>query len=210
MDIFSGIETVVFVWFILVLIKPQKFASFFKSGARKKAFAVFMAVGIVCGMLGGKPSDQHKGSHAGTTKQEQKKAPVYKIGDTVKGKNFEICVLDKSAAKEVSDESGYLKNTANGKYIVLHVRFKNVAKEAKRLDNSAFTIKKGDVTYSPATLVVRTDKNIFLTTINPGVEKVGELYFDVPEDVANAKDLVLHMSGFAFASDNGDGNILLQ
>ena len=135
---------------------------------------------------------------------------MYKIGDTLKDKNFEITVLDKQTAKDVYDESGYLKTTANGKYIVLHVKFKNVAKEAKRLNNGAFKIKQGDTTYSPVTLAVRTDKNIFLTALNPGVEKVGELYFDVPDTVAEADDLVLTMSGFSFGSDNGDGKILLQ
>jgi hypothetical protein len=203
---FTGvIAVVIFFWFVLALIKPKRFAPFFKSGARKKAFLIFLAVSIVCGLLGGKPAGQNSQSGTGT-KQEK----VYKIGDTLKDKNFEITVLDKQTAKDVYDESGYLKTTANGKYIVLHVKFKNIAKEAKRLNNGAFKIKQGDTTYSPVTLAVRTDKNIFLTALNPGVEKVGELYFDVPDNVAEADDLVLTMSGFAFGSDNGDGKILLQ
>lgn len=203
---FTGvIAVVIFFWFVLALIKPKRFAPFFKSGARKKAFLIFLAVSIVCGLLGGKPAGQNSQSGTGT-KQEN----VYKIGDTLKDKNFEITVLDKQTAKDVYDESGYLKTTANGKYIVLHVKFKNIAKEAKRLNNGAFKIKQGDTTYSPVTLAVRTDKNIFLTALNPGVEKVGELYFDVPDNVAEADDLVLTMSGFAFGSDNGDGKILLQ
>ena len=205
MSITGVIAVVIFFWFILALIKPQKFATFFKSGARKKAFLIFLAVSVVCGLLGGKPAGQNSQSGTGT-KQEK----VYKIGDTLKDKNFEITVLDKQTAKDVYDDSGYLKTTANGKYIVLHVKFKNVAKEAKRLNNGAFKIKQGDTTYSPVTLAVRTDKNIFLTALNPGVEKVGELYFDVPDTVAEADDLVLTMSGFSFGSDNGTGKILLH
>lgn len=189
----------------MALIKPQKFAPFFKSGPRKKALLLFLAVSVVCGLLGGKPAGKNPQGGTGT-KQEK----VYKIGDTMKDKNFEITVLDKQTAKDVYDDSGYLKTTANGKYIVLHVRFKNIAKEAKRLNNGAFKINQGDTTYSPVTLAVRTDKNIFLTALNPGVEKVGELYFDVPDSVADSNDLVLTMSGFSFGSDNGDGKILLQ
>ena len=205
MNITGVIAVVVFFWFVLSLIKPHKFAPFFKSGARKKAFLLFLAVSVVCGLLGGKPAGQNP--QGGTeTKQEK----VYKIGDTLKDKNFEITVLDKQTAKDVYDDSGYLKTTANGKYIVLHVKFKNIAKEAKRLNNGAFKIKQGDTTYSPVTLAVRTDKNIFLTALNPGVEKVGELYFDVPDSVAGSNDLVLTMSGFSFGSDNGDGKILLN
>ena len=205
MSITGVIAVVVFFWFVLALIKPQKFAQFFKSGPRKKALLLFLAVSVVCGLLGGKP--EGKNPQGGTeTKQEK----VYKIGDTMKDKNFEITVLDKQTAKDVYDDSGYLKTTANGKYIVLHVKFKNIAKEAKRLNNGAFKIKQGDTTYSPVTLAVRTDKNIFLTALNPCVEKVGELYFDVPDSVADSNDLVLTMSGFSFGSDNGDGKILLK
>lgn len=205
MSITGVIAVVVFFWFILALIKPKRFAPFFKSGTRKKALLLFLAVSVVCGLLGGKPAGKNPQGGTGT-KQEK----VYKIGDTMKDKNFEITVLDKQTAKDVYDDSGYLKTTANGKYIVLHVKFKNIAKEAKRLNNGAFKIKRGDTTYSPVTLAVRTDKNIFLTALNPGVEKVGELYFDVPDNAAEADDLVLTMSGFAFGSDNGDGKILLQ
>lgn len=205
MSITGVIAVVVFFWFILALIKPKRFAPFFKSGTRKKALLLFLAVSVVCGLLGGKPAGKNPQGGTGT-KQEK----VYKIGDTMKDKNFEITVLDKQTAKDVYDDSGYLKTTANGKYIVLHVKFKNIAKEAKRLNNGAFKIKQGDTIYSPVTLAVRTDKNIFLTALNPGVEKVGELYFDVPDTVAEADDLVLTMSGFSFGSDNGTGKILLQ
>ncbi|MFR4308152.1 DUF4352 domain-containing protein [Acidaminococcus intestini] len=205
MSITGVIAVVVFFWFILALIKPKRFAPFFKSGTRKKALLLFLAVSVVCGLLGGKPAGKNPQGGTGT-KQEK----VYKIGDTMKDKNFEITVLDKQTAKDVYDDSGYLKTTANGKYIVLHVKFKNIAKEAKRLNNGAFKIKQGDTTYSPVTLAVRTDKNIFLTALNPGVEKVGELYFDVPDSVADSNDLILTMSGFAFGSDNGDGKILLK
>lgn len=205
MSITGVIAVVVFFWFILALIKPKRFAPFFKSGTRKKALLLFLAVSVVCGLLGGKPAGKNPQGGTGT-KQEK----VYKIGDTMKDKNFEITVLDKQTAKDVYDDSGYLKTTANEKYIVLHVKFKNIAKEAKQLNNGAFKIKQGDTTYSPVTLAVRTDKNIFLTALNPGVEKVGELYFDVPDSVADSNDLILTMSGFAFGSDNGDGKILLK
>ena len=205
MSITGVIAVVVFFWFVLALIKPQKFAPFFKSGPRKKALLLFLAVSVVCGLLGGKPAGKNPQGGTGT-KQEK----VYKIGDTMKDKNFEITVLDKQTAKDVNDDSGYLKTTANGKYIVLHVRFKNIAKEAKRLNNGAFKINQGDTTYSPVTLAVRTHKIIFHTALNPRVEKVGQLYFDVPDSVADSNDLVLTMSGFSFGSDNGDGKILLQ
>lgn len=207
-SVIGALVVILFVWFIATLIKPSKFAPFLHTGPRKKALVLFVVGSMILGFIGGK-IDNKKGGPGATTKQAQK-APVYKIGDTVKDKNFEITVLDKSTAKDVYDETGLLKTTANGKYIVLHVKFKNVAKTAKKLSNNAFTIKKGDTSYSPSILTVRTDKNIFLSELNPGVEKVGELYFDVPEEVANSQDLVLKMNGAAFGSDNGNGQINLN
>lgn len=51
--------------------------------------------------------------------------------------------------------------------------------------------------------------NIFLDTINPGIEKTGKLYFDVPKDIANSNDFVLKLSG-NLISDNSSGEIMLN
>ena len=78
-----------------------------------------------------------------------------------------------------------------------------------RLDNSAFRLKLGDATYSPVTLTININENIFLDLINPGIQKTGKIYFDVPKDIANSDDFILQLSR-SFVSDNSSGQILLK
>ena len=91
------------------------------------------------------------------------------MGELYNAKNFEIAVLDKQVTDRVSDSSGYLFTKADGSFVVLTIQYKNIAKEAMRLDNSAFRLKLGDATYSPVTLTININENIFLDLINPGI-----------------------------------------
>ena len=131
------------------------------------------------------------------------------MGELYNAKNFEIAVLDKQVTDRVSDSSGYLFTKADGSFVVLTIQYKNIAKEAMRLDNSAFRLKLGDATYSPVTLTININENIFLDLINPGIQKTGKIYFDVPKDIANSDDFILQLSR-SFVSDNSSGQILLK
>ena len=62
-------------------------------------------------------------------------------------------------------------------------------------------------TYTPTILTIRLQDNIFHNQINPGIEKDGDVYFDIPEDVANS-NLVLKLSS-TFVSDNFNGEVEL-
>lgn len=117
--------------------------------------------------------------------------------------------LNKDVSDTVTDKSGYFQSTANGTFIILTVQYKNTANRAMRLDNSAFKLKLEDKTYSPVTIIMTSKDNIFLDTINPGIEKTGKLYFDVPKDIANSNDFVLKLSG-NLISDNSSGEIMLN
>ena len=119
------------------------------------------------------------------TSRYNKEKKVSKIGDTIHSKNFDITILNKDVSDTVTDKSGYFQSTANGTFIILTVQYKNTANRAMRLDNSAFKLKLEDKTYSPVTIIMTSKDNIFLDTINPGIEKTGKLYFDVPKDIAH-------------------------
>jgi hypothetical protein len=205
MDTLLGVLALIcIIWFILGMIIPAKVAPFFKTSRRKKVFITFivamMAVGGISSIV-----DPSSSTGSKQAKQEQ----VYKIGDSLNTKNFEITILDKEITKSVYDKSGYLKNDADGNFVVLTVKYKNTAKEAKRIHNGDFKLTLNGNTYSPTTLLVNTENNIFLDAINPGVEKTGKLYFDVPADVANSNDFVLEMSGNLLSS-NGNSKIHLS
>lgn len=205
MDKFLGFLGIICIlWFIVGMFIPGKVAPFFNGNRRKKIFVTFfiamMAIGGIGSIVDPSPS---------STKAEQKQEKVYKIGDTLDAKNFEITVLNKDVAKQVTDSSGYWHTDANGKFVILTVKYKNISNAARRLDNSAFQLKLDNNTYSPSTLVSSSNDNIFLENINPGIEKTGKLYFDVPDDVANSDDFILQLSS-SFVSDNSSGKIVLQ
>lgn len=198
----SILSVVVFAWLILGLIKPAKAAPFLKKPSRFKVLGIAIIGFIIAGALLPKTA-----TNSTNSAQTQKK--IYTMGELYPSKNFEIAILDKEVTPTVTDKSGYLSSKADGTFIVLTVQYKNVANTAMRLDNSAFKLKLGDKTYAPVTVVATSTENIFLDSINPGIQKTGKLYFDVPNDVANSNDFILKMSS-SFISDNSSGEIALH
>lgn len=164
---------------------------------------------IICGILGSifGGSNNSNGSQVSNSQTQQAK-PEKKplgIGDTFKSDAFELKIIGKDISKTVSDTSGYGHFTADGTFVVLKVHYKNISDTAKTIDHGAFQLQAGGNTYSPTNLI---GKSIFLKTINPGIEKDGEIYFDVPAEVANS-NLVLKVSS-TFLSDTFNGEINLQ
>ncbi|WP_278947732.1 DUF4352 domain-containing protein [Megasphaera elsdenii] len=205
MDSLLGfLALVCIIWCVAGMFIPGKVAPFFNGSRRKKIFVSFFIIMLIIGAIGHEVSPTPSSNPA---QQQQEK--TYGIGDTFNAKNFEITVLDKKTAKSVADSSGAWKTTANGKFVILTIKYKNISNANKKLDNSAFQLKLNDKTYSPTTLVSSSNDNIFLESINPGIEKTGKVYFDVPVDVADSNDFVLQLSK-SFASDNSTGKISLH
>ena len=208
-NLLSALLIIIFLWFVIGMIIPLKAAPFFKSKRRIKIFAVTLLSFIVVGALLPKNENTNGTQSKSPGVNTQKEKKVSKIGDTIHSKNFDITILNKDVSDTVTDKSGYFQSTANGTFIILTVQYKNTANRAMRLDNSAFKLELEDKTYSPVTIIMTSKDNIFLDTINPGIEKTGKLYFDVPKDIANSNDFVLKLSG-NLISDNSSGEIMLN
>lgn len=161
---------------------------------------LLVVLGIIGAIFGGN-------STTSTTGQKKIEKHALKIGEAFKSDAFEMTITGKDVTKRVTDKSGYLYSDANGVFVVVHVHYKNIADNAKRLDNSAFKLVADGKTYSPVTLTIRLQDNIFLDQINPGIEKDGDVYFDVPEAVAKS-NLTLKLSS-SFLSDNFNGEVQL-
>lgn len=182
-----------------------------QSISKKKGCAIgclgFFLLVILFGIIGNLLKEDNNGSEQQVISQEKVEKHALKIGDTFKSKAFELTITGKDNVKKVSDRSGYLYSEADGIFVVVHVHYKNISDSAKRLDNGAFQLVSDGKTYSPVTLTVRLESNIFMDTINPGIEKDGEVYFDVPESVAKS-NLKLQLSS-TFISDNFNGEVEL-
>lgn len=122
----------------------------------------------------------------------------------VNTENIELTVNDISSAKKVTDDSGYLEYNPDGednRFIILHVTIKNIAKEMISLDSSSFQLYSGDVQYSPTIIIVKDGLNF--DGINPGVQIKRRIFFDVPKDVADAKNLKLKLGSSIFSQTGG-------
>lgn len=169
-------------------------------------FAIFFAVVIGFGVIAN-ITGHNKGDSANNNPPVPQEQRAYKIGETFKSDAFEITITGKDSVKRVNDEGGYLYSDANGIFVIVHLQYKNIADSAKSLDSSAFKLISNGKEYSPTILMIRMNDNIFHSTINPGIVKNGEIYFDVPEEIAKS-NLTLKMSS-SFVSDNFSGEVNL-
>ncbi|HWR40838.1 MAG TPA: DUF4352 domain-containing protein, partial [Patescibacteria group bacterium] len=144
---------------------------------------------LVIAILGGIGSifgeNNPQSSKTSATQQKIEKR-AFKIGETFKSNAFEVTITGKDTTKRVNDKSGYLYSDADGVFVGVHVHYKNIADSAKSLDSGAFKLVADGKQYSPTIMTIRLDENIFHSQINPGIEKDGDIYFDVPESVANS------------------------
>lgn len=172
-------------------------------------FVGILAAGIMATALevndGSSPESPNEEVTANESIQE---TSVFGIGDTITTKNFEITINGKEILSEVSDSTGYLKYSADGVYLVLDVSYKNISDKMETLDNSSFQITSGDSNYSPSSLLAN-DGDIFHDRLNPGIDKTGKIFFDIPENVATSEDLTLKISSSIF-SNSGSATVDLN
>ena len=118
-----------------------------------------------------------------------------KIGDQVEIGNFSYVVNTASFSKSVGDE--FIKETADGVFLIVNVTFRNNDKEEHTLDNSFFKLTDENGTeFESSTdgetaLEMSGKPTLFLKQCNPNITKKGFLIFEVP----NKKVYDLHLSG---------------
>lgn len=164
----------------------------------------FVVLIFIVLMIIGSCANNNSSSNTSTIKQT--KASALKMGQSFKSNKFELTVLDKKITDVVYDKTGYLAYKPDGVFIVITLKYKNISNERNRLDNTGFSLICNNKTYSPIN-IMPTGNDIFLDAINPGIEKTGDLYFDVPADVAN-NNFILKVNN-SFFSDTFNGEVEL-
>lgn len=139
--------------------------------------------------------------------QQAKEKKAIKIGDTFKSNAFEITVKGKETRKRVYDDSGYVYNEADGVFLIIRLHYKNIADSAKSLDSGDFRLIADGKEYNPSMISLIGSNDIFYDQLNPGIEKDGCIYFDIPKEIAGSK-LILKLSP-SFTSDVFKGEIEL-
>ena len=124
---------------------------------------------------------------------------TYGINDQVKVGKLTYVVNDVKMVDTLSNVLGEKKTS--GQFLVIGLTILNGDKEERFVDSNMFKVNVGDTEYSADTeldLYANEDgMGFFLETINPNIEKTGNIVFELPKQVKNP--MLEVSSGFGWA-----------
>ncbi|OAI85156.1 hypothetical protein AYO36_11505 [Exiguobacterium sp. KKBO11] len=124
---------------------------------------------------------------------------TYGVNDQVKVGKLTYVVNDVKMVDTLSNVLGEKKTS--GQFLVIGLTILNGDKEERFVDSNMFKVNVSDTEYSADTeldLYANEDgMGFFLETINPNIEKTGNIVFELPKQVKNPKLEV--SSGFGWA-----------
>ncbi|MBT2756722.1 DUF4352 domain-containing protein [Mesobacillus foraminis] len=131
-----------------------------------------------------------KKAEAAAKKKAEEEAKKPKIGDVVKAGDFEYVITAANEKQEIPGDGVFIESkTTSGKFVVIDYTVKNNDKEARMVDSNLFLLKSGKNEYDPMVdadiMMLLGDKNLFLEEVNPGLNRSGQLVFEVGADVKN-------------------------
>ena len=197
-----------FVAFVVGMVSPKVV----KCSSRGKVALIYMGIFLVSALIGGQLSEDvespevvktdYKGTSKDTTqtKSEEEKVEEPTIGQTVKVGNFAYQVNDFSFKKNVGSE--FLRETADGIYLLIDLALMNIDDEAHTLDGALFSVtdlegREYEHSIDGSTALEMSGyKTLFLKQCQPNVTTRGVLIFEVPK-----KDkYYLHLTGGAWST----------
>lgn len=149
------------------------------------------------------------GGGSGTSNKDASKSndakTTHKMNEVVKVDKLEFNVTNKEIADQVG---GVITNKAKGTFIILDVTVKNNGNEAVDISDSFFKLLGDSKTFEADTAASTTanqavspdDLGFLGDKINPDSTKTGKIVFDVSQNVANKKDLVLQVQSGVFGT----------
>lgn len=144
--------------------------------------------------------DSSKGSSSETSATSASKAPDSRpgIGAPARDGKFEFTVTKvEDGVSEVGSE--FLKETADGQFVLVHISVKNIGDESQTLFDSEQQLKDAQgrsfSTDSGASISM-PDNDVWINEINPGNTASGVLVYDMPAD-AEPTEIELHDSMFS-------------
>lgn len=120
------------------------------------------------------------------------------IGTPARDGKFEFTVTE--VEKDVSEVgSEYLKETADGQFVLVHITVRNIGDEAQTLVDSEQELTDADgrsFTADSSASISLEDNDVWMNEINPGNTVKGTLVYDMPSD-AEPAEITLHDSMFS-------------
>jgi len=170
-------------------------------------FAVLCVGGGIVAAVGGNPDTTTANTAGGEAPPEEKvdgAAKTYRVGQTVRGGDFEFIVHGaKCGIAQVGNE--FLNKKAQGSFCRVDVSAKNVSKKAHYFHADG-TVKAKDSTGrefsadGEANIYGNKEGEGFLDEVNPGNQVRAFVYFDVPKG-AKLSSIVFDAGLFTLAED---------
>lgn len=154
---------------------------------------VVVILGVLWSIFGGRKTTVQKVATSNVSNSETKKASTktFKMGEKITTEVAEVIIEGKQVKDKLMDETGYFENkpSAEGnKFLILYVNVKNLTQEPLNLNSSSFILNASSTqSFSPVTLLIKN--SLFIDAINPGQQVKKLVFFDVPAEVANSKNL---------------------
>ena len=134
--------------------------------------------------------------------------PSFTIGQVVNVGDVEYTVNSLSTATTLGSE--YFNQTANGVFLIVEVRVKNNGQKAMMIDTNLFSLVDGEIVYDSdgtASTYANTDESgtnlgFFLENLNPGLEKTGNVVFDVPQSIIDGATKQLKVTTGFFGTES--------
>jgi hypothetical protein len=137
--------------------------------------------------------------------------PHMAAGKSVKVDGVRYRILSAKTAKTLGNE--FSKETADGLFLVMHVKAANDRKESSSLSDEVMAIEANGNTYKPdsegtfAHLISQggdqNDDPFFLRDIQPGTSTKGYVVFDLPKKVATKSKLEVRFNELGFGPTYG-------
>ena len=182
-----------------VMSKEDKSGNWFK---RHKLLTVILVI-ILIGTIAGSGSDKKSNTSTGSSEPAgSSTAPTTAaLNQAVRDGQFEFTVASAPCGKPtVTDASGFITKSAQGKYCMVNVTVKNIGDKAQyfsatdqKLLNAAGQQYSADY---EATSVNSDHNDSFMSQINPGNSVQGVMVFDIPKDQTPVT-MELHDSSFS-------------
>ena len=146
-----------------------------------------IAIGVLASALGGgDSSNTQNNAQSNTENSASTNTATAKIGEPVRDGQFEFVVKSIECGKaSVTDNSGYLSQSAQGQYCLLALSVKNIGDKQQYFSQSDQKLLNSEgAQYSPDTGATITlgGSDAFGSQINPGNSVEGTIVFDVPKD----------------------------
>lgn len=182
-------------------MSDQKKGNWFMRHKVLTGILVIIVFIVIANSGGSKSTPSSSGSSTSQEESKKDEKTVAKIGEVIQ--SGDLAFTANSIKEYQSLGNSYTKKDAQGIFKVISLKIENKGKETKMIDSSMIKLRDNQGRTFERSIDGQTAKgmaqgqvDLFLQQVQPGLNVIGEIVFDVPAD---AQGLTLEVKGSMFA-----------